>query len=377
LFNEANIIAVQAHNRLNNLKKDRERTIQDLATLEEDARTRASRVDSLKDQSDDTARNTSALEIEISSLKERRGDLDGAVNVAKDSLMETKVCISDLEADLRELRRQREEAMAAESRQTVRQAEIKTRLQDLIATTAEDYEIHLTTHRMDIEADFSEKEVRAEILELRNKIRSLGPVNQLALESFDEEKERIEFLHEQLSDLERAESTLLETIGEINRTASERFMETFDAVRSNFQRLFIELFGDEAGADIVLMEPDNPLESEIEILAKPEGKKPNVLAQLSGGEKTLTAIALLFAIYLVKPSPFCILDEVDAPLDDANVDRFMHLIRSFSDSTQFILVTHNKRTMEAADRMYGITMQEQGVSKLVGVTFDSEFQMVA
>ena len=137
-------------------------------------------------------------------------------------------------------------------------------------------------------------------------------------------------------------------------------------------QLFVELFGETAIGDISLQDECDPLESDVLILAKPVGKKPSVLAQLSGGEKTLTAIALLFAIYLVKPSPFCILDEVDAPLDDANVDRFMHLIRTFSKSTQFVLVTHNKRTMEAADRLYGITMQEQGVSKLVSVKFEEE-----
>jgi chromosome segregation protein len=127
---------------------------------------------------------------------------------------------------------------------------------------------------------------------------------------------------------------------------------------------------------VVLVDEADPLESAIEVFARPRGKRPSVLAQLSGGEKTLTAIALLFAIYLVKPSPFCILDEVDAPLDDANVTRFMHLIRKFSETTQFILVTHNKRTMEAADRMYGVTMQEQGVSSLVGVRFEEALETV-
>jgi chromosome segregation protein len=167
------------------------------------------------------------------------------------------------------------------------------------------------------------------------------------------------------------------TIAEINTTASRRFNETFGAIQENFRRLFADLFGEGAAADVVLQDESDPLESDIEIFAKPRGKKPSVLAQLSGGEKTLTAIALLFSIYLVKPSPFCILDEVDAPLDDANVDRFMQLIRTFSESTQFVLVTHNKRTMEAADRMYGITMQEQGVSKLVGVKFEDGLQLVA
>jgi len=161
----------------------------------------------------------------------------------------------------------------------------------------------------------------------------------------------------------------METIREINETARTRFDETFTQVRAAFQKIFAELFGGDATADVAL-DGDDPLEAPVTIMARPTGKRPVSLTQLSGGEKTLTATALLFAIYLVKPSPFCILDEVDAPLDDANVGRFMRLIRSFSDSTQFILVTHNKLTMEAADRMYGVTMPTPGVSRLVGVRFD-------
>ncbi|MEX0601136.1 MAG: AAA family ATPase, partial [Rhodothermales bacterium] len=148
-----------------------------------------------------------------------------------------------------------------------------------------------------------------------------------------------------------------------------------EKIRANFQRIFVDLFGVEAAADLELEDPEDPLETAIEIMARPRGKRPSTISQLSGGEKTLTAIALLFGIYLVKPSPFCILDEVDAPLDDANVERFMRLIRQFSANTQFILVTHNKLTMEAADRLYGITMQEQGVSRLVGVKFDEAIEM--
>ena len=188
-------------------------------------------------------------------------------------------------------------------------------------------------------------------------------------------EEVIAILQTQQQDLEQAESKLLETIDEINTTASARFFETYEAIEENFTRIFAQLFEADATARLILEDPDDPLESAIEITAKPRGKRPSTIAQLSGGEKTLTAIALLFAIYLVKPSPFCILDEVDAPLDDANVERFMRLIRGFSEDTQFILVTHNKQTMEAADRLYGITMQETGVSRLVGVKFDEAMEM--
>ncbi len=376
-FNEANIIAVQAHHRADSLEREIQRTLQDQQTLAEESNARAKRVAVLKTRAEEMRRAAESLAEEIQQMRRQRGKLDRAVSEAKDALMTVKVAISDLEARLRELRRDREAAIADESRQSIRRAEIKIRLEDLVQTIFEDYEIDLPVFDMEIDPDFSANEARSEIAALRTKIRNLGPINALALDSFEDEKDRLEFLRKQLADLEHAEGTLLETINVINQTASERFDRTFNAIRTNFQRLFSELFGEGASSEIVLESPDDPLESAIEILAKPSGKKPSVLAQLSGGEKTLTAIALLFAIYLVKPSPFCILDEVDAPLDDANIDRFMHLIRTFSDSTQFVLVTHNKRTMEAADRLYGITMQEHGVSKLVGVKFEREMPLVA
>ena len=148
-------------------------------------------------------------------------------------------------------------------------------------------------------------------------------------------------------------------------------MEAFEQARENFQNIFRNLFSEEDTCDMLLLNPDNPLESEIEIIAKPKGKKPQTINQLSGGEKSLTALAILFALYLLKPAPFCILDEVDAPLDDANIDKFNQTIRHFSQQSQFILVTHNKQTMASVDVIYGVTMPEHGVSKVVSVDFRS------
>ena len=167
-----------------------------------------------------------------------------------------------------------------------------------------------------------------------------------------------------MADLSEAEHSLQDTMTEINQTAQQRFHDTFEQIKVHFKHLFSVLFSGSGQADIHLGEGD-PLECS----AKPPGKRPQSIELLSAGEKTLTAIALLFAIYLVKPSPFCILDEVDAPLDDANIDRYLQLIRSFSDKTQFLMITHNKKTMEAADTLYGITQEEEGVSKVVSVRF--------
>ena len=213
-----------------------------------------------------------------------------------------------------------------------------------------------------------EREARLRYLE--EKLRSLGPVNLLAVQDYEERRQRLGFLNGQRKDLEDARQQLLEAIEKINATASELFLQTFEQVNKNFIQVFTSLF--EGGEAALVLTGDDPLEAEIEILARPRGKKPQSLSLLSGGEKALTAIALLFAIYLVKPSPFCILDEVDAPLDDANIDRFVGLLREFAVKTQFIVVTHNKKTMEVADCLYGVTMEEPGVSKLVSVRWNRE-----
>jgi chromosome segregation protein len=207
---------------------------------------------------------------------------------------------------------------------------------------------------------------RRMLRETTTQLDGIGPVNMLAVEEHEEEERRLLFLQEQRDDLVRARDDLQSAIRQINRTAREVFMETFASVRENFQRVFQSLFhGGEC--DLWLANPDDPLESPIEIQASPKGKRTQRIHLLSGGERTLTALALLFALYLVKPSPFCVLDEVDAPLDESNVARFIQLLQDFKAETQFIVITHNPRTMEAADWVYGVTMEEPGISTIVGV----------
>jgi chromosome segregation protein len=204
---------------------------------------------------------------------------------------------------------------------------------------------------------------------LKERLKSTGPVNLLALEEFQTAKQRLDFLQNQVKDLTEAKETLISTITKINQTARTLFTQTFEQIRVNFQKVFEELF--EGGeTELKLVDFEDPLESPVQISARPFGKRLLNISQLSGGEKALTAIALLFSIYLVKPSPFCIFDEVDAPLDDANLTRYLKLIRHFCANTQFILITHNKLTMEAADILYGVTMEQPGVSKIVSVKFE-------
>jgi chromosome segregation protein len=215
--------------------------------------------------------------------------------------------------------------------------------------------------------DFKEEELRELVRKQKEKLEKIGPINPMAMEAYDEIKVRYDFISSQKEDLVKAKESLLSTIKEIDQVAKETFLGAFEQIKANFIKVFRSLFTEQDDCDLTLVDPDNPLESAIEILAKPKGKRPLSINQLSGGEKTLTATSLLFAIYLLKPAPFCIFDEVDAPLDDANIDKFNTIIQKFSGESQFIIVTHNKRTMASTDIIYGITMIEAGVSRVVPV----------
>jgi chromosome segregation protein len=213
------------------------------------------------------------------------------------------------------------------------------------------------------------EDLEKEVGNIKRRLDTYGEINPLAVEAYNEIKERYDGIAQQRNDILAAKENLLQTIQEIEATATTRFLESFEQVRINFVQVFRTLFTEEDTADLVLITPENPLESDINIIAKPKGKRPQTIAQLSGGEKTLTATALLFALYLLKPAPFCIFDEVDAPLDDANIEKFNRIIRQFSKDSQFIVVTHNKATMAAVDTIYGVYMPEQGVSAVTQVDF--------
>ncbi|RME72140.1 MAG: chromosome segregation protein SMC [Verrucomicrobia bacterium] len=213
--------------------------------------------------------------------------------------------------------------------------------------------------------------IRTEVDALRKRLNSMGPVNLVAIEEYGELKQRFEFLKTQCDDLTRSKEELLEAIDEINRTSQTQFADTFEQIRKNFASTFNTLFGG-GHADLRLQESEDVLESGIEIVAQPPGTRLRSITLLSGGQKTMTAVALLFAIYLVKPSPFCLLDELDAPLDESNIGRFTTLLKEFTRNSQFIIITHNKRTIAASQSIYGVTMEERGVSKVVSMRFHTE-----
>jgi chromosome segregation protein len=279
--------------------------------------------------------------------------------------------IHEIEMKLKDERLLQEGSLKAAHDLEIKIQELSMKAENLKVRAKEDFDFDMQPQKF-VDADqYDFISVREEVHKMKDKVHTLGAVNFAAFDEYKSEKERLDFMSAQRDDLEQSEKTVMETIDEINTTAQKQFLETFELIRENFIMTFKGLFdeGDECDLRLEEGQPD-PLEAKIEITAKPRGKRPTSIDLLSGGEKTLTAIALLFAIYLVKPSPFCILDEVDAPLDDSNIDRFARILRKFSNNTQFIIVTHNKRTMEATNAMYGVTMEEEGISKLVSVRFN-------
>jgi chromosome segregation protein len=309
----------------------------------------------------------------LSGLNEEKHALERDRDAMRNDVRQLRVQIEKLDEDTRSSRDTRDRAQVELHEIELKDTELRSRFESLRERLQEEYSADVEQlGDLAVEEDappFDAPKAKEEIERLRARLRAMGPVNLLALDEYDEESKRLEFLTGQFEDLERSKESLKAAIDQINNTAREMFLETFELVRKNFVDMFQRLF--EGGdADLKLTNPDDPLDSTIEIVASPRQKKLGRLSLLSGGERALTAIALLFAIYLVKPSPFCILDEVDAPLDDANVQRFVRVLKDFSDRTQFIIITHNKATMKEADRLYGITMEESGVSKVVSVSLD-------
>jgi chromosome segregation protein len=315
-------------------------------------------------QSEDKKLNE--LEEQLNSLSLQSEEIDTKYR-------DSKLKVNQKEDELKKLRSQRELLQELIHKSDISLKELEIKKESLIEHIKETYSLQISLKEFEDLDKFDFQTRHKEVHELREKIKNLGPVNLLAYSEYEEEKQRLDFLSQQRNDLLESEKDIIKTIEEINQTAQALFKETFDKIRENFIKIFRTLFDPGDEADLRLEENNDPLEAKIEIIAKPRGKRPTSIDLLSGGEKTLTAIALLFAIYLVKPSPFCILDEIDAPLDDANIDRFTRILNEFKKDTQFIVVTHNKRTMESAETLYGVTMQEDGISKLVAVQFNEDF----
>ncbi len=354
--------------RLGGQRERRERAQEALADLERRKEDLAHELQG-QQQAIATARESIASgEEELVGLLERRSELAALVREAQEGLDDRREELEERESALRlerlserETSEQRHALELEVAQLRGSRANIRERLESEWETAFEELQA-----RVDEPETGTAEEWAEELESIRAKLAGIGPVNLLAAQEYDEEKERLDFLEEQKGDLERARNDLHDSIRRINEAASEAFSRVFDEVRTNFHEIFRTLF--EGGeADVWLEDPEDPLDSPIEISASPRGKKTQRIHLLSGGERALTALALLFAIYLAKPSPFCVMDEVDAPLDETNIGRFTAMLERFKNDTQFVVITHNARTIEAADWIYGVTMQELGVSKIVSV----------
>ena len=369
-YNEYNLQLTKQQSRLNALTQELEFRNKQLKDLHAQIETTTSQ---LKQARESITENTDTLEIvekALVSLLKNKEEEEKKLNEADQAYYNLRNILTGREAELKQKVKSKEQVEHLLGSIKDRMNELKLQLAGMKERLQVEFRINLDDIIDQPRAgETPVEELQEKSDRMKKRLENLGEVNPTAIEAFTEMKKRYEFILEQKNDLVTAKDSLLQTIAEVETTANKQFLDTFNKVRENFQKEFKALFTEEDTADLILENPENLAETSIDIIAKPKGKRPSAITQLSGGEKTLTATALLFAIYLIKPAPFCILDEVDAPLDDANVGKFTNMIRKFSDESQFIIVTHNKMTMSTVDVIYGVTMQEPGVSKLVPVDF--------
>jgi chromosome segregation protein len=371
-YNNQNIAYTRQHSKLDNLKQELTFRTNQLNDLKRQIASNSDQLQQISGQLEDTEKTLHSGDNELYDLLTRKEVEEKDLNEKDRTYYEMRNNISGQEGQMNQKRREKENAetllMGIKEKlgaMKLQVAGMNERLSIEFKVALDDILDEPRTGEQTIE------ELTAETEKMKKRLDNMGEVNPTAIEAYSEMKVRHDFIVEQRDDLVNAKESLLSTIEEVENTANSKFKEVFDMVATNFKSVFKALFTEEDSCDLRLTDPENVAESGIEIYAQPKGKKPSTLTQLSGGEKTLTSTAFLFAIYLIKPAPFCILDEVDAPLDDANVGKFTQMIRKFSDNSQFIIVTHNKQTMAAVDVIYGVTMQEPGVSKLVPVDFRS------
>jgi chromosome segregation protein len=311
----------------------------------------------------------STLEESVLKLSREKDQLSETAIQAEESLRQKEDNLKDSEQDTRELSRKIQEITETLSRIEIKRSENRLQIVHLEERAYEDFNATREELQTSYDENIDENETDERVKNLKEKVSKLGEVNLAALSDFEKTNERYSFLKKQQDDLAESIELLHSTIEKINLTTQQRFLDTYKLVNENFKEIFARLF--QGGkANLTLTDESNPLDSGIEITANPMGKSLQSLALMSGGEKAMTAIALMFAVFKVRPSPFCLLDEVDAPLDEANVVRFQEMLKEMAINTQFIIITHNQKTMTFANALYGITMEEQGVSKAVSVHFN-------
>ncbi|MBV8278235.1 MAG: chromosome segregation protein SMC, partial [Verrucomicrobia bacterium] len=397
LLNELKVQVATERQRREDLNRQRQPLANRIVELQElissrqaDVRNYLARIDQLEQESADLRQKNESLQREREAAEVEVERLTGEKTTRIASL-------EAVELNLRQLRKQLTDHQEQRGDQEVKSTQFRLRLDSLLEQVHRRYQTDLNIFQPEWESflkslkeqrsrlkasmetelaegianitDLREEDwdiAKAIVSEMTERLDGMGPVNLESIQEYDELEERQRFLEAQHNDLVKAKGELLDIINQINATTQRLFAETFEEVRKNFQEMFSELFGG-GKANLLLVDDADPLESGIEIIAKPPGKQLQSITLLSGGEKTMTAVALLFSIYMVKPSPFCVLDEMDAPLDESNINRFIKILDRFVHQSQFVVITHNKRTIAKADVLYGVTMEEHGISKLVGV----------
>ncbi|WNJ20523.1 chromosome segregation protein SMC [Pontibacter sp. G13] len=374
-YNQEHIRLIHLDNQFDNLQRElelKEDTIQNLLGNNSKLGEELSQV---RKDTDELINSNLQDDEQMVVLYKQKKEMEDRVERFEERVGMTKNSITQVEETMSGGRKRREEIQIQQNQMKESGTDIKLELNSLRERMSVEFQVDINA--LDPDSlfdkpidDYDIKEIEEQVLKIRSRVQSFGEINPMAVEAFNEMKERHDFINTQKADLLDAKNSLLNTIAEIDETARAKFLETFALVRENFTKVFRTLFQDDDKCDLLLLDEENPLESDIDIIARPKGKRPQTIKQLSGGEKTLTAVALLFAFYLIKPAPFCIFDEVDAPLDDANIDKFNNIIREFSGSSQFIIVTHNKRTMDSVNVLYGVTQQVMGVSSAIPVSYE-------
>ena len=373
-YNEQNIFFHQQENRVKSIEQETRFKQESMDQSSQRIETNVAELKKNEDEIRQIIETTQSNDEELQGMYAEKDEMEKGLSEAEKEYYDSRGSIDQLEKQLREIQHQRQnidtlllelQNQLGESRMQLNS--VKERLSVEFNTDLDSVIGQSTEEEAEALALADEDKIRQEVQKIRDRLDNMGPINPMAMEAYNEIKERNDFILTQKDDLLKAKDSLLSTITEIEGVASQSFMDAFNQIKDHFIRVFRSLFTEGDECDLKLLDPNNPLDSEIDIIAKPKGKRPLTINQLSGGEKTLTATALLFSMYLLKPAPFCIFDEVDAPLDDANIDKFNTIIRNFSKDSQFVIVTHNKRTMSSTDVIYGITMVEKGISRVVPV----------
>lgn len=373
-FNEQNIFFHQQENRVKSI--DQEIRFKQESMDQSSQRVQVNEEELTKNEQEirKIADSTETNDDELLGMYEEKEEMEKGLSEAEKEYYESRGTIDTVEKELREISHTRQsiDSLLMELQNSLNESKlqlnsVKERLSvefnvDLDSVTGQS-----SPEEAEALAKLDEEKLLNDVKKIREKLDNMGPINPMAMEAYTEIKQRNDFILAQKEDLLKAKESLYNTISEIEGVASETFLDAFNKIKEHFIRVFRSLFTEGDECDLKLTDPSKPLDSDIDIIAKPKGKRPLTINQLSGGEKTLTATALLFSMYLLKPAPFCIFDEVDAPLDDANIDKFNNIIRNFSKDSQFVIVTHNKRTMSSTDVIYGITMVEKGISRVVPV----------